>query len=169
MAGWVSFSWMATWTCRTTDANTEWGALLCLFFGTRKSHLLNNKWGTFSFPNAACYLLHLVRQFAEIRARNFPGAKLGDLETANDVLQGGRYYKVLLLQTELLSFKELRVKMHICLFVPHRQRWRDFFKHTIWNISDCSSCSWTANLGPSMKKPTTLITLTARGYEVKIT
>lgn len=65
-----------------------------------------------------CYLLHLVRQFAEIRARNFPGAKLGDLETADDVLQGGRYYKVLLLQTELLSFKELWIKMRICLLMP---------------------------------------------------
>lgn len=77
---------------------------------------------TFLFQNSACYLLHLVRQFAEIRASDFPGAKLGDLETADDVLQGGRYYKVLLLQTELLSFKELRVKMHICLFVPRGQR-----------------------------------------------
>lgn len=84
----------------------------------------NNKWGSFSSLNyfEGCYLLHLVRQFAEIRASNFPGAKLGDLETADDVLQGGRYYKVLLLQTELLSFKELWVKMHICLFRPCRQR-----------------------------------------------
>lgn len=93
------------------------------FTGTRKGNLWsNNKWGAFSFLNVVWYLLHLVRQFAEIGASNFPGAKLGDLETADDVLQGGRYYKVLLLQTELLSFKELWVRTHICVFIPRRQR-----------------------------------------------
>lgn len=72
------------------------------------------------------FLLHLVRQFAEVCASNLPGAKLRDLETTNDVLQGGRYHKVFLLQTELLSFKELRIKTHICLFLFCRRTWKGF-------------------------------------------
>lgn len=68
------------------------------------------------------FSLHLVRQFAEVCASNLPGAKLRDLETADDVLQGGRHHKVFLLQTELLSFKELWVKTHICLFLFRSQR-----------------------------------------------
>lgn len=68
------------------------------------------------------FSLHLVRQFAEVCASNLPGAKLRDLETADDVLQGGRHHKVFLLQTKLLSFKELRVKTHICLFLFCSQR-----------------------------------------------
>lgn len=63
------------------------------------------------------FKFYLLRQFAEVCASNLPGAKLGDLETADDVLQGGRHHKVLLLQTELLAFKELRMKTHICQFV----------------------------------------------------
>lgn len=62
-------------------------------------------------------LFHLFRQFAEVGASDLPGAELGDLETADDVLQGGRHHKVLLLQTELLAFKELRMKTHICQLV----------------------------------------------------
>lgn len=143
-------------------------SVFCLLHCHKKRQLWsNNKWGAFSFLNAVWYLLHLVRQFAEIGASNFPGAKLGDLETADDVLQGGRYYKVLLLQTELLSFKELWVRTHICVFIPRRQRSRDFFKHTIWNISDCCSRSWTADSRPHVKSPTTLITLTTESCEVQ--
>lgn len=67
------------------------------------------------------FSLHLVRQFAEVCASNLPGAKLRDLETTDDVLQGGRYHKVFLLQTELLSFKELGMKTHICLSLFCRQ------------------------------------------------
>lgn len=69
------------------------------------------------------FSLHLVWQFAEVCASNLPGAKLRDLETADDVLQGGRHHKVFLLQTELLSFKELRIKKHICWFLFWRQTW----------------------------------------------
>lgn len=75
----------------------------------------------FFFMYIYLFLLHLLRQFVEVCASNLPGAKLRDLETTDDVLQGGRYHKVFLLQTELLSFKELRMKTHICLFMFCRQ------------------------------------------------
>lgn len=92
------------------------------------------------------FLLHLVRQFAEVCASDLPGAKLRDLETTDDVLQGGRYHKVFLLQTELLPFKELRMKTHICLILFCRRTWIAFFKNSL-NIAFCilptGISSWT--------------------------
>lgn len=83
------------------------------------------------------FSFHLVRQFAEVCASNLPGAKLRDLETTDDVLQGGRHHKVFLLQTKLLSLKELGIKTHICLFLFCKHTWMFLFiKYGLLHISD---------------------------------
>lgn len=51
---------------------------------------------------------YLVRQRAEVCAHDFPGAELGGLEAADDVLENRSHYKVLLLQSELLTLKKLQ-------------------------------------------------------------
>lgn len=50
----------------------------------------------------------LVRQSVEVCAHNIPGAELGNLEAADDVLESRSHYKVLLLQSELLTLKKLQ-------------------------------------------------------------
>jgi len=55
----------------------------------------------------ACYL---IRESIKVCAHRITAAKLGGLETANDVLEGGGHHKVLLLQPQFLPFKELRCK-----------------------------------------------------------
>lgn len=50
---------------------------------------------------------HLVWEGLKARPDWVSGAEVGRLETANDVLQGGSYHEVFLLQPQLLPFKEL--------------------------------------------------------------
>lgn len=156
MAGWVSFSWMATCMCRTLlYVNIELAVRIKCFRDTalfKYSHKIQwnpptahfTQWQgqfkegetrehqgeIFSFLTETILLsfsLHLFRQLVEVCANNLPGAKLRDLETADDVLQGGRHHKVFLLQTELFPFKELKIKTHFCLFLFCRQTWIGLF------------------------------------------
>ena len=54
----------------------------------------------------------LIRQQSEVSSHDLPAAKLGGLKTADDVLQSGGHHEVLLLQTQLLAFKELDQHRH---------------------------------------------------------
>lgn len=54
-----------------------------------------------------CPQPHLVWEGFKAGSHGVPAAELGGLKAANDVLQGGSHHKVLLLQPQLLAFKEL--------------------------------------------------------------
>ena len=53
------------------------------------------------------WIAHLLRQRRKIQSHELCGAKLGGFESTDDVLKSGGDDKVLLLQTQLLPFKEL--------------------------------------------------------------
>lgn len=151
MAGWVSFSWMATCKRRTSKVKKELfvaqqrathNLFRRLTSPVEQKHIRGDHfsifcWFLFYFSLFYLNLLfYLVRQFAEVCASNLPGAKLRHLETTDDVLQGGRHHKVFLLQTELLSFKELRMKTHICQFVFGSQACRGVLFLGTQNLPD---------------------------------
>lgn len=50
---------------------------------------------------------YLIGKGIEACAHGVAAAELGGLEAADDVLEGGGHYEVLLLQTQLLALKEL--------------------------------------------------------------
>lgn len=62
-------------------------------------------------------ILYLIRKSSEVSAHNLSGAKFGGLKAADDVLEGGSHYKVLLLQTQLLPLKELQRSREMCVLI----------------------------------------------------
>lgn len=52
--------------------------------------------------------IHLVRESFKTGSDGVPTTEFGRLESPYDILESGRYHKVLLFQTQLFPFKELR-------------------------------------------------------------
>lgn len=67
----------------------------------------------YKYPYSSVYMSESETYFIweALKGAATRGALLGGPEAADDVLESGCHYKVLLLETELLSFKELQHRL----------------------------------------------------------